>query len=281
MANLDPPSVQPLYPGTVSQPSDLKGLYLSAELPANRGNSPWIAANFVTSLDGRIALDQGGGCRVPEGIANARDWRLFQELAARADCLITSGRYLRDLQTGSAQDVLPLGHEFDDLRAWRISQGLPPQPDVVVVSGGVDYTLPPDLTAQRRRVYLMVPQVVNEASLEVHCREGAKVLDRYPGQRVTGARLRQALAGAGYRRAYSVAGPQIAHTLMADGSLDTLFLTQRYRAIGGNPGTYETITEGDPLMPPAEFTLQWLYLDPAGGQHFLRLDSAAIASGKS
>ena len=59
-------------------------------------------------LDGRIALPAAGRSshQVPPAIANARDWRLFQELAAQADLLITSARYFRQSEDQEAQ----LGH---------------------------------------------------------------------------------------------------------------------------------------------------------------------------
>jgi len=45
---------------------------------------------------------------VPDSVANPRDWRLFQELAAQADVLVMSARHLRELAAGAAQDSLRL-----------------------------------------------------------------------------------------------------------------------------------------------------------------------------
>lgn len=74
-------------------------------------------------MDGRIAgaLPGERRQRVPAATANPRDWRLYQELAGHADVLITSGRYLRDLDASRAQDILPLGSDeaFADIRQWR------------------------------------------------------------------------------------------------------------------------------------------------------------------
>ncbi|WP_187147866.1 RibD family protein [Halorhodospira halophila] len=233
-------------------------------------------ANFVTSLDGRISLDAGVGCRVPGTVANPRDWRLFQELAARADCLITSGRYLRELAAGCAQDALPVGSEFTDLQQWREDQGLNPHPDVAIVSGSADFRIPATLREQGRRIWLFVPEDAATDALRRHQDAGAEVAAQFPGRRVTGRQLRETLGALGYARVYSVAGPQIAHTLVADGSLDTLFKTVRHRIIGGEPGAFETIIEGPGLENPADFRLRWLYFDPGEGpgdeQQLLRLD---------
>src|SRR5688500_16273864 len=78
----------------------LHGLYLRDRFaPPVAGSETFVYANFTTSLDGRISLpDPRRGRRaVPRPIANARDWRLFQELAACADARLTSAQYARNL----------------------------------------------------------------------------------------------------------------------------------------------------------------------------------------
>ncbi|MBK5936894.1 hypothetical protein CCR81_08740 [Halorhodospira halophila] len=270
------PRLQRLYPLESTGSVDLEGLYLDTPLPEGSGNTPWVYANFVTSLDGRISLDVGPGCRVPDTVANARDWRLFQELAARADCLITSGRYLRELEGGFAQDILPVGPAFNDLQQWRRDHGMQLQPDVAVVSGSADFRIPSLLREQGRRIWLFVPEDTAAERLQCHREVGAEVAARFPGGRVTGQQVRETLGALGYARVYSVAGPQVAHTLVSDGSLDTLFKTVRHRIIGGKPGAFETIIEGAGLERPADFLLRWIYLDPGTApgeeQQLMRLD---------
>ena len=57
---------------------------------------------------------------VPKNIVNDRDWRLYQELAAQADLIISSGRYLRDWADDRAQEILQVDNpEFADLKTWR------------------------------------------------------------------------------------------------------------------------------------------------------------------
>src|SRR5689334_17075453 len=84
------------------QPGDtrpLRGLYLSHDL-RGRANTdqPYIYSNCVVSLDGRIAVaDANGSSGPPRSIAHDNDWRLYLELAAQADAVLTSGRRLREL----------------------------------------------------------------------------------------------------------------------------------------------------------------------------------------
>ncbi|ABI56709.1 RibD family protein [Alkalilimnicola ehrlichii MLHE-1] len=268
------PPLIPLHPPGNHDPIPLTNLY--RDLPLPRGDDRlYVYGNFVTSLDGRIALGDGLPAQtVPGSIANRRDWRLFQELAARADILLSSGRYFRDLQAGRAQDILPLGTDYGDLVAWRQDQGLPGQPDVVVLSATLDFPLPELLFRQGRRVWVATVTGASPRARDRLERQGATVIDCGAGPRVDAARLTRHLAAEGYRRAYSVTGPWVMHELLRAGVLESLFLTHRLRIVAG--ADYATITEGPVLAPPADFDLVHLYLDREGdgraGQLFARYD---------
>ena len=76
----------------------LEGVYLQLNLhKQGTAKKPLIYSNYIASLDGRISVRDAetGEFRVPETIANKRDWRLYQELAAQCDVIITSARYFR------------------------------------------------------------------------------------------------------------------------------------------------------------------------------------------
>lgn len=271
--NYDDPVTQ-LYPadGPTSRP--LRGLYLAQRLtPPGWHGELFTYSNFVTSLDGRIALDapSAGASGVPPQTANPRDWRLFQELAARADVVITSGRYLRQFAAGTAQDVLPVGSDaaFRDIREWRHGQGLQAQPDVAVVSAGLAFDVPRTLLLTRRVVVLTTGEAPAERRNALAA-AGCSVMTTDPGPGVSGRGVARALTEAGYRRAYSVTGPQILRLLIADGVLDSLFLTHALRALGGR--AYDTIVEGDVLEDAPAFDLRSLFLDthaPAGAMQLL------------
>jgi hypothetical protein len=95
-----------LYPPKTGTTETIEGRYLRHRLHRqNRMGGPCVYSNYVMSLDGRIAL----GCPhpgVPKAITSDADWRLYQELAAQADVLLTSGRYLREWAEGRAQASL-------------------------------------------------------------------------------------------------------------------------------------------------------------------------------
>jgi riboflavin biosynthesis pyrimidine reductase len=108
--------------------------------------APFVYGNFVSSLDGRIALvDASSGVSyLPEGLTNPNDFRLFLELQAQADCLITRGGYMRAIAAGRPDDILQVrtGKENRDLAAWRRAQGLSGQPAVVIASANLDFPMP-------------------------------------------------------------------------------------------------------------------------------------------
>jgi riboflavin biosynthesis pyrimidine reductase len=250
----------------------LEGLYLQP-VPgdARDAGSPLVYTNFIISLDGRIAIDHpvSGERGVPEHITNSRDWRLYQELAARADVLLVSARYLRELEQGKAQASMPLSDDpaFADLRAWRQQQGLAPQPAVVVLSASLDLPLTELRALQHRRVYVATGAKDTDKADRVDNIEqcGAHILYSGDAGKVEGRRLVELLAEQGFRNIYSIAGPGVLETLLRAGVLDRIYLTQVHRLIGGE--SFDTLFEGHLLNPPADFSLRALYYDEHGGDN--------------
>jgi len=255
----------------------LSGLYLAHDVRqfAN-APAPYLYANFVTSLDGRIAIARpdGSGLMVPQNIANERDWRLYQELAAQADLIISSGRYLRDWAAGRAQEILQTDNPaFADLRAWRMARGLKPQPDIAIISGSLDFPIPDVLTRDGRQAIFFTTAHPNpERVREINAKAGQVIV---AGEnRVEGKLFAQRAYELGYRVIYSGAGPKILHLLLQAGVLNRLYLTSVNRILGGNP--FATIVDGALLEPAVNFKLHALYFDAAGldglGQMFMSYD---------
>lgn len=275
--------IRQLYPVTQEQHA-LEGLYLAHDLRhlAQEQSRPYVYANFVTSLDGRIAVAHPTrpGLMVPKATSNERDWRLFQELAAQADLIISSGRYLRDWADGRAQEILQVDDpRFADLREWRQARGLSPQPDIAIVSHSLDFPIPDVLTAAGRKVVVFTTELHNPDRVPLIEAAAGKVYvaSREGEASVDGALMLQRLQELGYQTVYSSAGPQILHLLLAGGVLDRLYLTYANRLLGGK--TFATILEGAPFQPPVDMTLNCLYYDPEGleglGQLFAAYDVAA------
>jgi riboflavin biosynthesis pyrimidine reductase len=254
-----------LYP-LPAQERPLEGAYLAHHLRqyGQQSGRAFVYANFVASLDGRIAIPHPtrDGMMVPQSTANERDWRLFQELAAQADLIISSGRYLRDWADGQAQEILRVDDpELADLKEWRLAQGLPPQPDIALISGSLRFPIPDVLTAGDRRVLVFTTANPDPARVkEIEAKAGQVIVAG--DESVQGDQLAHHMTRLGYRTVYSAAGPKILHLLLAGGVLDRLYLTHANRLLGGQP--FSSIVEGDLLEPAVDMRLNAVYFDPHG-----------------
>ncbi len=254
-----------LYPPASSALSlALPRLYL--EHPLHRltaDATSQVYANFITSLDGRIALPRPGHTThgVPAAIGNDRDWRLYQELAAQADLLITSARYFRQYVRGEAQDTLPVGtgERFADLRAWRLETGLSAQPDIAVFSASLDIPHAALQAYHTRRVHVLTGQNADATKIAGLRAQGIEVHLTGAGSQVEGALAIQTLQQLGYRRVYVIAGPAVLHTLVRAGMLQRLYLTFAHRILGGQD--FDSLTWGSELQPAPQLRLRSLFYD--------------------
>jgi riboflavin biosynthesis pyrimidine reductase len=234
----------------------------------------FLYTNFVASLDGRIAVSDAtaGELAVPDATANARDWRLFLELAAPADACIVSGRFVRERARGIEQAWPPFeGRVPDDLMDFRAELVLPPQPALVVVSRSLE--LPPEglLGGSGRRVIVATTEDADRGKVAALEDLGVEVV-RAGRAAVDGQSMAEALRIKGLSLVYSVAGPEVMHTLLRAGVLHRLYLTTVFRALAGD--YYATLVRGVRFDPPVDFRLAALYLDaegPRGVQQLLQV----------
>ncbi len=264
-----------LYPTNEALP--LRGLYLNHDLRAHaRPERAFVYTNFIASLDGHISEigANSGRRRVPTALANGRDWRLYMELLAQCDVMLTTARHLRAVAAGRQREVLSLADpQYTDLAQWRAEHGLSPYPVTAVLSQRLDFPsgvlefLPggllalTDADADPDRVGKL-----RDSGIDVQQAEGPM-----------GAReLVDTLTSKGLTSVYSVAGPGVMQTLLAGRSLDRIYLSLVPMLLAGEP--FDTLTRGPALQPPAGFKLHAMHLDPetppATGQLLLSFDRA-------
>jgi len=257
----------------------LNGTYLSHELQM-RGTTaePFVYANFVSSLDGRIAVVEAdtGESYVLEDLTSSHDWRLFQELQAQADCMVTHGGYLRALAKGKFQDILQVGltKQALDIGAWRIDRGLPRQPAIAIVSRTLDFPVPSSLEKHEQPVHIITADGASADRVAFWRERGCEVVLAGSGTSVEGAPMIRTLAARGYARLYLLAGPQMLETVLRDGSLSRLYLTLTHQLIGGE--LFHTLAAGPRLGRAGRLQLHTLYYDTAApkgtGQFFASFD---------
>jgi len=271
-------NIKQLYPDYVPE-LPLKGTYLAHDLRqfGIRNGRPYIYSNYITSVDGRIAIprEDGSGMTVPKDTANERDWRLFQELAVQADLIISSGRYLRDWAEGRAQEILRVDDpQFADLRQWRLDRGLSPQPDIAIISGSLRFPIPDVLTTGGRKVIVFTTASADPDRIqEIEDRAGRVIVAGQEG--VDGAEMVRHMAELGYESVFNSTGPKVLHLLLVGRALDRLYVSFANRLLGGQP--FSSIVEGPLLTPAVDLNTNTIYFDEFGleglGQMFVSYDT--------
>lgn len=263
-----------LHPGP-PQEVDLRGLYLRQELHRQGSpHAPFVYADFVSSLDGRIAVEDA----IPPELSGANDLRLLLELQAQADCVITHAGYLRAIAEGRLGDILTVGGQPQtrDLASWRAENGLLPQPAIVVASSTLDFPMPPSIADDTARVLIATTRAAPADKAQSWRERGYQVLALGDGPWVEGKRLADALAELGHRSVFLLAGPRMLETMLRARMLSRLYLTIVHRLIGGE--AFHTMISGPPLHDPGRLRLRALYQDSMGagvGQWFAEFEPEA------
>lgn len=253
---------------------DLEGLYLNHSTTVEgNGKETFVYTNFISTLDGRISLPdpKTGKHQVPPKAANPHDLRLFYELIARADVIVTTARHLRAVATGRTPDLLNLDTEqCRDLIEWRRQQGLSDQPRIAVISKNLELPEKATITNMDEDILVFSWREVDDKEQAALRGKGYEVICCGEGDDIDGEQLVSLLSQHGLRNIYSIAGPRIFTALLNADKIDRLYLTLTHLMLGGEQ--YHTITYGKGLASPHGFHLYELYYDesepPGGGQMF-------------
>ncbi len=266
-----------LYPPPY-ETETLCGLYLGLKLhELGMPKQPFVYANFLSSLDGRIALEsQSGMAYLPKSLTTPHDFRLFLELEAQADCLITHGGYLRSLGAGKLGNILQIGQreESADLVEWRIEHGLKPQPAIAIASASLDFPMPDSIREHGQACLIATGQNADPAKVQQWRQKGYEIIFAGKDRWVEGGALVDALVERGLRSLYLIAGPDMLDAMLRDGKLSRLFQTITHQLMGGQ--AFRTVSPGPEYGPLGHLKLRSLYYDPSSpndtGQWFAQFD---------
>ena len=271
------PTLLQIYPQV--RETRLRGMYLAHRLhEIGPPGLPFVYGDFVTSLDGRIALRDtaSGESSLPEELTSDSDLRLLLELHAQADCLVTHGGYLRAVGRKRLDDILQVGtvRGHDDLSSWRQANGLQAQPAVCIASASLDFPFPDSVRRHRQQVFIVTGRQSDAARRRQLEREGCEVVIAGEGSRVEGGPLVQALAHRGFRSAFLLAGPRMLETMLRDRVLSRLYVTLTHQLLGGE--SFHSMIEGASLNAAGRLKLAALYLDSESsngtGQFFAQFE---------
>ncbi|MGR9073176.1 MAG: RibD family protein [Gammaproteobacteria bacterium] len=273
-------TVMQLYPQPCRE-IGLEGLYLEHRThELGTAGSPFVYANFLSSLDGRIAVEDvsNGATFIPKHLTTESDFKLFMELHAQSDCLITHGGYMRALGENRLGNILQSGQrpEQEYLSSWRQKNGLTDQPDVVIASASLDFPMHDSLKRHGQKVYIATGRGADLARIRYWEKKGYPVLMTGEKRLVQGKSLIEKLSELGYRSIYLIAGPHMLDTIIREKQLTRLYQTITHQLIGGKD--FRTLLPGPMLGDEGNLKLSSLYFDPASpegsGQFFARFETA-------
>ncbi|MDG0996758.1 MAG: dihydrofolate reductase family protein [Gammaproteobacteria bacterium] len=255
-----------LFPPT-GEAQSVQGLYLRpGRIAAEEGEIPLVYANFLSSLDGRIALadSESQQYQLPQRLKSSLDFRLFLELYAHADCIITHGGYMRSLQAKRLGNILQLPEHAESqyLHDWRLQQGLKPAPDVMIISGSMDFPWHDSLDEHNQNVHLATAAEAHPQRLDYWREKGREPLHFGSGRLVDVEPMMSFLQQQGYRSVYLVAGPELLHDLLRHNYVQRYFTTISHQLLAG--GDFKTVLNGAELDEQGRLDLRGLcYMPPS------------------
>lgn len=263
-----------LYPQS-GEKNAVNGLYLAHQVhKLGAIELPFVYANFLSSLDGRIALEDVSQSTtyIPKHLITASDFRLFMELHAQADCLITHGGYMRSLSEGRLGNILQVRDK--DLVEWRLNNDLKAQPTVIIASASLNFAMHKSLHEHAQTVYIATGRNADPDRIRYWQDLGYPILITGEDRMVHGAPLIHELRGLGYKSIYLIAGPQMLDTIIREKQLSRLYLTITHQLIGGKD--FRTLLTGSTIGQEGNLILKSMYYDPCSpsgsGQFFMQFD---------
>lgn len=222
-----------------------------------------LIANFVSSLDGVVALPEGGESGMVISQNSAADHFVMGLLRALADVVLVGAGTLRRSPGHRWVPEAIFRSAAGQYAALRHRLGLAQQPRFVVVSasGSINTTQPALEDA------LIATTRAAETSLRARVPANCRVL-AFPGDRVDLRELVRILREEGARLLLTEGGPNAFAELIALGLVDELFLTSAPSIFGRFPGDRrKALTDGFDL---AGGTLRLRSVRRHGSHLFLR-----------
>lgn len=213
-----------LHDGTAVDPVGLAERYAHPAPVAHDGDGPpaWVRANFVSSVDGAIAIDGRSG-----GLGSPGDKTVFHLLRSLCDVVLVGAGTARTEGYGGAV----ISAEDRRARAER-GQGEIPPIAVVTGSGRIDPAGPLFTRAERPPVVLTTEQAP-QANIDALADAGAEII--VAGTDSVGAAAAvTALAERGWGRILCEGGPHLFGSLIDADRVDELCATTSPHLVAGS-----------------------------------------------
>jgi len=229
---------------------EIEGIYLEFDLQglAKKIGRPLVIANYICDKNDVIAKkSENGEFQVAPELKNASDWRLFQELTAQADVIITGAGYLKRYaslgeKTQNVIDQFSEGGHFASLGQWRVRNGLKRNPDIVVVSRSLDFEIPSTAFADDRKVIIFTTFDGSASEKAKEYRKSGAAVVPAGKEGVDGRVVLDYLTDNGkYKVIKMTTGPRVLQILLNADVLDELFITRVDKEIKADSSDVQTV----------------------------------------
>lgn len=230
-----------------------------------------VYANFVSSLDGTVALPEIPGSNKLIGAGSEGDRFVMAVLRALADAILVGSGTLAGSPSGTWSPQRAHPESASLLTGLRRLHGLPERPELAILtgSGAIDPSHP--ALAQRT----VVVTTTRGAS---RLRGPAEALPLGGGDALDPGDVIQALRDRGHSRILVEAGPHTFGAFASAGVVDELFLTVSPLLTGGSAATRLSLVEGVEPLRDGLVRAELLSLRRQGGHLFHRYRLAAEAA---
>ena len=207
--------------------------------------APTVYANFVSSLDGTVALPAIPRSNKLISAGSEADRFVMALLRGLADAVVTASGTLAGSPTGTWSPARAHPASGELLAELRRVRGQPEQPELAILtgSGAID----PDHPALAGRTVVLTTET-GASRLRGRVPESAELLPLAADGAIEPAAAIAALRERGHRSILLEAGPRTFGAFAAAGVVDELFLTLSPLLTGGSAETRLSLVEGvEPL----------------------------------
>jgi riboflavin biosynthesis pyrimidine reductase len=260
-------------------PAELSALYGALRMPA-RPDRPHVFTNFVSSVDGIVAIDPPRGTGADVSGGDARDRAVMGLLRAAADAVVIGAGNLRAERDHVWVPDRICPELAPAYAALRVAMGKPPAPLQIIVTGRGDVDLSSAVFSSAAPS-LVVTTGVGATRLAGQ-RRSVPVAVAEPGRGWIPLQAVLATAKLGPRaRVLVESGPTSTTRFLEEGAVDELFLTSA-PALLGRGGSTPTLglVEGR-SFPPGARPLRLVSARRGGSFLFLRYAAGGSAEAGS
>jgi len=247
--------IKKIYPIAKKNLYNLDTLYLKPILSRKGSKKPLYFANFLTSLDGRIATynKKHTSLLTPKSIKSDIDSLLFYQLHAQSDCLVTNTKYIQGLEKGYYGDILSI--KEPSLNKWRQKNNIKEQ-KIIILSNSLNFKKNKYLEIYKKRITILTTSR-NQKKIDSFSENEYKIV-KCSGKNVSTSCLHKFVIKNKFKSIYFIAGPTIVEQMINDNLLNKLYCSTSISMIGTK--NYDTIIRGNFIKKQKKLELKEMYV---------------------